>query len=118
MLVMAAFGAISPVAAQSDYPSRRITVIVPYSAGGIVDIATRVVTDKGSKILGQPITIENKPGANSNLGTDTAARAEPDGYNWVFMGPATLANPHFYSGCAGARRALRLSVSRPGRPLR
>ena len=98
-LALAAFVAWAiPASAQSDFPNRRINVIVPYPAGGIVDIATRVFTERVSKSLGQPITIENKPGANANLGTDLAARAEPDGYTWVFMGPATLANPHIYTG--------------------
>jgi tripartite-type tricarboxylate transporter receptor subunit TctC len=98
IIALSAIGAISPATAQSDYPNRRINVIVPYPAGGIVDIGMRVITDRVSKILGQPVTIENKPGANSNLGHDTAARAEPDGYTWGFMGPATLANPHIYPG--------------------
>jgi tripartite-type tricarboxylate transporter receptor subunit TctC len=106
LLASAASGAISPAAAQSDYPSRRINVLVPYPAGGIVDIAMRVVTEKVSKILGQPITIENKPGANGNLGTDLAARAEPDGYTWVFMGPATLANPHIYPGLRWSEKSF------------
>lgn len=105
-LVTAALMAISPAAAQSDYPSRRINVIVPYPAGGIVDIATRVIAEKVSKVLGQTITIENKPGANANLGTDLAARAEPDGYTWVFMGPATLANPHIYSGLRWSEKSF------------
>jgi tripartite-type tricarboxylate transporter receptor subunit TctC len=105
-LAAAAIAVVSPAAAQSDYPSRRINVIVPYPAGGIVDIATRVVTEKVSKILGQAITVEAKPGANANLGTDLAARAEPDGYTWVFMGPATLANPHIYSGLRWSEKSF------------
>ncbi len=81
---------------QTDFPNRRIHVIVPYPAGGIVDIVTRIVTDKLSALWGQPIVVEAKPGANSNLGTDFAARAEPDGYTWTFMGPAVMANPRIY----------------------
>lgn len=88
----------APALAQTDFPTRRIHVIVPYPAGGIVDITTRLVTERVSKILGQPIVVEAKPGANANLGTDLAARAEPDGYTWSYMGPATLANPRIYSG--------------------
>jgi tripartite-type tricarboxylate transporter receptor subunit TctC len=82
---------------QTDFPNRRIHVIVPYPAGGIVDIVTRIMTDKLSALWGQPIIVEAKPGANSNLGTDFAARAEPDGYTWTFMGPAVMANPRIYS---------------------
>lgn len=106
VLAAAVIAAINPAAAQSDYPSRRINVIVPYPAGGIVDIATRVITEKVSKILGQPITVEARPGANGNLGTDLAARAEPDGYTWGFMGPATLANPHIYSGLRWSEKSF------------
>ena len=86
-----------PAAAQSDYPNRRIHVLVPYPAGGIVDIATRIVTDKLSETWRQPIIVEAKPGANGNVAWELAARAEPDGYSWVFIGPAVMANPHMYA---------------------
>jgi tripartite-type tricarboxylate transporter receptor subunit TctC len=79
--------------AQTDFPSRRIHVVVPYPAGGIVDIATRVVTDKLTEIWRQPFVIEAKPGANGSLAWDQVARAEPDGYTWTFLGPGTMANP-------------------------
>jgi tripartite-type tricarboxylate transporter receptor subunit TctC len=82
--------------AQTDFPTKRMHVIVPYPAGGIVDIATRIVTEKLSQRLGQPIVIENKIGGNANIGTELAARAEPDGYTLSWIGPATLANPHIY----------------------
>jgi tripartite-type tricarboxylate transporter receptor subunit TctC len=84
--------------AQTDFPTKRMHVIVPYPAGGIVDIATRIVSEKLSQRLGQPIVVENRAGGNANIGTEIAARAEPDGYTLSFMGPATLANPHIYSG--------------------
>jgi tripartite-type tricarboxylate transporter receptor subunit TctC len=89
--------AAGPAAAQSDYPNRRIHVLVPYPAGGIVDIATRIVTDKLSETWRQPIIVEAKPGANGNVAWELAARAEPDGYSWVFIGPAVMANPHMYA---------------------
>jgi len=79
--------------AQTEFPNRRIHVVVPYPAGGIVDIVTRIVTDKLSEIWRQPIVVETKPGANGNLGWDQVARAEPDGYTWTFLGPGTMANP-------------------------
>ena len=83
--------------AQTDFPNRRIHVVVPYPAGGIVDIATRIVTDKLSEIWRQPIVVEAKPGGNGNVAWDQVARAEPDGYTWVFIGPAVMANPHMYA---------------------
>ncbi|MDX2205237.1 MAG: tripartite tricarboxylate transporter substrate binding protein [Hyphomicrobiaceae bacterium] len=79
--------------AQTDFPSRRIHVVLPYPAGGIVDIVTRIVTEKMSKTWGQPIIIEPKPGANGNPAWDQVSRAEPDGYTWTFLSPATMANP-------------------------
>jgi hypothetical protein len=61
------------------------------------------------------IVVEAKPGANGNVAWDQAARAEPDGYTWTFVGPAIMANPHMYATCAGARRASRRSAHPPGR---
>jgi len=92
--------------AQTDFPNRRIHVIVPYPAGGIVDIVTRIMMEKLSAIWGQPIIVEAKPGANSNLGTDLAARAEPDGYTWTFMGPAVMANPRIYSNLRWSEKSF------------
>ena len=83
--------------ALTDFPNRTIRVIVQYPAGGIVDIVTRITTEKLSALWGVPIIVEAKPGANSNLGTEFVARAEPDGYTWCFMGPAVMANPRIYS---------------------
>jgi tripartite-type tricarboxylate transporter receptor subunit TctC len=82
--------------AQTDFPNRRIHMIVPYPAGGIVDIVTRIVTDKLSAYWRQPIIVEAKPGASGNLAWDQVARAEPDGYTWTFVGPAIMANPRMY----------------------
>jgi tripartite-type tricarboxylate transporter receptor subunit TctC len=83
--------------AQTDFPNRHIHMVVPYPPGGIVDIATRVVTDKLSEIWHQPIVVETKPGASGNLAWDQVSRAEPDGYTWTFLGPATMANPRMYA---------------------
>jgi len=98
--VAAATGAIVLVSglahAQTDFPSRRIHTIVPYPAGGIADVATRLVTEKLSKIWRQPIVVETKPGANGNLGWEQVARAAPDGYTWAFVGPGVMANPRMY----------------------
>jgi tripartite-type tricarboxylate transporter receptor subunit TctC len=73
------FVAAVPVRAQ-DYPSRSITVIVPFPAGGASDVVARIVTNQMSKILGQSIVIENVGGAGGTLGSARAAAAEPDGY--------------------------------------
>jgi tripartite-type tricarboxylate transporter receptor subunit TctC len=68
-----------PVCAQ-DSPSRSITVIVPFPAGGASDVVARIVTNQMSKILGQSIIVENVGGAGGTLGSARAATAEPDGY--------------------------------------
>jgi len=92
--------------AQGDYPNRRIHVIVPYPAGGIVDIMVRVVTEKVSAMWGQPIVVEAKPGGNANIGMGEVARAEPDGYTWGFFGPATMANPRIYSNLRWSEKSF------------
>jgi tripartite-type tricarboxylate transporter receptor subunit TctC len=82
--------------AQSNYPSRPIHVVVPYPAGGIVDIVARTVTEQVGRDLKQAIVVESRPGANSNIGTSAVARSEPDGYTWLVTGPALLVNPTLY----------------------
>jgi tripartite-type tricarboxylate transporter receptor subunit TctC len=71
--------------AQDSYPSRSIRVVVPYSAGGNTDIITRDVMKGLSARLGQTVLIDNKPGANSILGTDLVAKAAPDGYTLLVV---------------------------------
>jgi tripartite-type tricarboxylate transporter receptor subunit TctC len=68
-----------------DYPSRAITLIVPYPAGGGVDNSARVVAQKLGAALGQQIIIENRPGAGAVIGTRAAAKAAPDGYTLVML---------------------------------
>ncbi|OZI43129.1 Bug family tripartite tricarboxylate transporter substrate binding protein [Bordetella genomosp. 4] len=82
---MIALAAISLMAAQAHgetdkYPSRPITVVVPYTPGGSVDTVARLVTAQLQEQLGQPIVIENKPGASGMIGSEYVARAKPDGY--------------------------------------
>ena len=77
--------AIAGPAFSRDYPIRRLTIIVPYSAGGATDVLSRQVADILSRILDQTVTVENRPGAGATLGTTQAARARPDGYT-LFMG--------------------------------
>ena len=93
----AALGAHSPAPAQ-DYPTRAITLIVPYAAGGGNDVMARTVADKMSRTLGQQVVVENKPGAGGNIATRQAAKAAPDGYTLVIGGTGTLAvNPTLYA---------------------
>ena len=84
--------------ATAQYPSRPIKWIVPYTPGGITDSATRMIAQKLEGALGQPIVIENKPGANSIVGADAAARSNPDGYTFVTVIGGHAANATLYAG--------------------
>jgi tripartite-type tricarboxylate transporter receptor subunit TctC len=80
-----------------DYPSRPITLVVPYAAGGGNDVMARIVAEKMSKTLGQQIVIENKGGAGGSIATRQVAKAAPDGYTLGLGGTGTLAiNPTLY----------------------
>jgi tripartite-type tricarboxylate transporter receptor subunit TctC len=98
VLLAAALGsAVGGAALADDYPSRPITLVVPYSAGGGNDVMARIVADKMSKSLGQQIVIENKGGAGGSIATRQAAKAAPDGYTLGLGGTGTLAiNPTLY----------------------
>ena len=81
LLSLALCALIAGVAqAQTDYPNRPLRQIVPFPPGGGVDIVTRIVTAKWSELLGQPIVVENRPGAGGTVGADHAAKSAPDGY--------------------------------------
>jgi tripartite-type tricarboxylate transporter receptor subunit TctC len=89
--------ALGAAAHADDYPTRPITLIVPYSAGGGNDTMARVVADKMSRTLGQQIVIENKGGAGGSIATRQIAKAAPDGYTLGLGGTGTLAiNPTLY----------------------
>ncbi|MGV3652440.1 MAG: Bug family tripartite tricarboxylate transporter substrate binding protein [Devosia sp.] len=72
--------ALSGPAAAQDYPNRAISIIVPYAPGGQGDITGRLIAEHLAPRLGQPVTVENKPGANGVIGIDAIAKAAPDGY--------------------------------------
>jgi tripartite-type tricarboxylate transporter receptor subunit TctC len=78
-----------PAAAQ-DYPSRPIRVVVPFPPGGATDLITRRIGEKLTQRLGQPVLVENKPGANTIIGTEAVYRADPDGYTILMTSPAGL----------------------------
>jgi len=87
----------TPAIAQSDYPTRPIRMLVPFSPGGASDTAARVVSQQLAPRLGQQIVIENRPGAGGVIGAELAARATPDGYT-LLMGSNTeiVINPNLY----------------------
>ena len=106
-VLAAAFALVTGSAsAQTDFPNRRIHMVVPYPAGGIVDIVTRIVTDRLSEVWHQPIIVEAKPSASGNVAWDQVARAEPDGYTWTFIGPAIMANPRMYANLRWSEKSF------------
>jgi tripartite-type tricarboxylate transporter receptor subunit TctC len=85
------------LASAQTWPSRPITIVVSFGAGGTADILARMIGDELSTALGQPVVIENKPGAGGNLGAQTVARATPDGYTLLVSGsPTHSVGPHLF----------------------
>jgi len=82
---------VSLSAAAQDYPSRQITLIAPWPAGGAVDALCRAVAPHLSDRLGRSVVVENRPGAGSVIGTAAGAKAAPDGYTMVMAGSGSLA---------------------------
>lgn len=80
--------AVSSEAATAAYPERTIRIICSSGAGGIVDITARILAEKMSAILGQPVVIENMPGAGSTIAINAVERTDPDGYTVLFSGAA------------------------------
>ena len=78
-------------AAEQTWPAKPVHIIVPFPAGSSPDLIARTLTDKLAQALGQPVIVENKPGAGGNLGTGQVAKAEPDGYTLGLSIPGPLA---------------------------
>ena len=96
-LSVAALGGAAPALAQ-DYPTRPITLIVPFPAGGGVDAMARIVADRLTAALGQQVVIDNRGGVAGVLGMRAAAKAVPDGYTLVFTTTGTTSiNPSLYA---------------------
>src|SRR5882757_7740702 len=87
---LAVFSLIAPAVAE-NFPTRPITWIVPFTPGGITDTTSRLVADEMSKSLGQTVLINNRGGAGGTVGTEQAARANPDGYTILYGTQGTMA---------------------------
>jgi tripartite-type tricarboxylate transporter receptor subunit TctC len=99
--ILGAF-ALEPAGAQT-YPHQPVRIVVPFAPGGAVDSVARIVGQKISESLGQPVIIENKPGAGGNLAAETVARAAPDGYTILLTTNGHAISPSLY-------RAMRFDV--------
>ena len=85
-----------PAAKGQDWPGRPVRFIVPFPAGGATDVGARLVGEYLSRSLRQQIVVENKSGANGNIGIETAAKAPADGYTVLVTTDALSSNPHVY----------------------
>jgi tripartite-type tricarboxylate transporter receptor subunit TctC len=92
----AVFRTVSRIANADTYPSRPVHLIVAFAAGGTNDIVARLLGQSLSERLGQPVVIENKPGAGSNIGTEVVVRAPPDGYTLLMAGAPNAINATLY----------------------
>jgi tripartite-type tricarboxylate transporter receptor subunit TctC len=98
VVAAAALAAAGCAWGQAAYPAKPIRWIVPYPPGGITDSVTRLVAQKLEERLGQPVVIENKPGANSIVGVDFVSKAPADGYTMLTVIAAHAANATLYAG--------------------
>jgi tripartite-type tricarboxylate transporter receptor subunit TctC len=89
------FAAALDAAAQA-WPARSVKIVVPATPGGAIDLIARTLAEKITPGLGQPVVVENKPGAANNLGTDFVAKSAPDGYTLVIVASSHATNKHLY----------------------
>lgn len=90
------FFLVAGVAMAQGFPTKPIKIIVPFGPGGFTDVAARILQKELTPAFGQPIIIENKPGAGSTIGTAEVSKAQPDGYTLVMISTAHVISPHLY----------------------
>ncbi len=88
---------LAPIAHAQDWPARPIKLVVPFPPGGLIDNMARLVAPRLAQELGQPVVIDNKPGAGGNVGAAEAARATPDGYTLLMASPPLTISPALYA---------------------
>ena len=95
---IAALGlALAASAPAQDYPAKPVKIIVPFAPGGVTDNSARVIADALGTRLGQPVIVENRPGASGNIGSAQVAQSAPDGYTLVLGFDGTMViNPHVF----------------------
>jgi tripartite-type tricarboxylate transporter receptor subunit TctC len=93
VIAMVAVMPLTAAAQQPAWPAKPIHLIVPFPAGGQLDVVARLVADRLSPVLGQPVVVEAKPGADGNIATELVAKSAPDGYTWLAASPPTTIQP-------------------------
>ena len=92
------FAAAGPSFGQTAYPNKPIKLVIPFPPGGPLDLAGRAIGQKLQDAWGQPVVVENRPGAGGNIGADAVAKSAPDGYTLVMGALSTHAvNPHLFA---------------------
>ena len=94
--LVAVIAAVSGAAHAQQWPDRPIRMIVPFAAGGSTDVAARLVGEYLSRALGQQVFVDNRTGANGNIGTEAAAKSPADGYTILIAPDSVVSNPHVY----------------------
>lgn len=97
LIAAAAVFAVASATAQAAYPSKVIKIIVPFTAGSATDIMARIVGEKLTTTMGQPVVVENRPGAGGTLGASQVAKSEPDGYTLLVVSTGHVVNPALYA---------------------
>ena len=97
LLAALALAAPCAMAQPAPWPARPIRLVVPFPPGGPTDIVARVLAERMSRTLGQPLVVENRPGANGNIGNDAVAKAEPDGYTVLYNTSSIALSPALYT---------------------
>jgi tripartite-type tricarboxylate transporter receptor subunit TctC len=92
----AAFSAVAPIAKAQTYPARPVRLIIGYPPGGSADVTARLMGQWLSERLGQPVVVESRPGAATNIATEAVVRAPPDGYTLLLVAPANAINATLY----------------------
>jgi tripartite-type tricarboxylate transporter receptor subunit TctC len=126
-IFLATFCVLTGVQAQG-FPNRPLHIVVPFPAGGIVDLMARSLNEKLAAGLGQPVLVEARPGANASLGTDAVAKSEPDGYTMVLATLSHVTTPLLmktpwnpvrdFAGVAVMGQVANVAVVNPGLPVK
>jgi tripartite-type tricarboxylate transporter receptor subunit TctC len=87
---------LAPAALAQNFPTRSVTLIVPYPPGGLIDLVARIIQQRFGAELGQTVIVDNRSGAGGNVGAEAVVRASPDGYTLLMANPSLGISPHIY----------------------